>query len=54
MNVISAHAVLGEGADPAVSLDARCACLADDFDSEHTTFPLETTNRRRLEGRSHA
>ena len=54
MNVVSAHVVLAEGADPAVALDALCACLADDFDIEHSTFQLETADRRRLEQGSHA
>lgn len=54
MNVVSAHVVLAEGADPSVALDALCACLADDFDIEHSTFQLETADRRRLEERSHA
>lgn len=54
MNVVSAHVVLEEGADPAAALDALCACLSDDFDIEHSTFQLETSDRRRLEERSHA
>ena len=54
MNVVSAHVVIAEDADPAVALDALCACLSDDFDIEHSTFQLETADRRRLEERSHA
>jgi cobalt-zinc-cadmium efflux system protein len=54
MNVVSAHVVLAEGADPAKALDALCACLSDDFDIEHSTFQLETADRRRLEQRGHA
>ena len=54
MNVVSAHVVLAEDADPAATLDALCACLSDDFDIEHSTFQLETADRRRLEERSHA
>jgi cobalt-zinc-cadmium efflux system protein len=54
MNVVSAHVVVAEGADPAKTLDALCACLSDDFDIEHSTFQLETADRRRLEERSHA
>ena len=54
MNVVSAHVVLGEGADPAATLDSLCACLSDDFDIEHSTFQLETADRRRIEQRSHA
>jgi cobalt-zinc-cadmium efflux system protein len=54
MNVLSAHVVLGGGADPATVLDELSTCLADDFDIEHSTFQLETEDRRRLEERSHA
>jgi cobalt-zinc-cadmium efflux system protein len=54
MNVVSAHVILADGADPAVTLDALCACLSDDFDIEHSTFQLETVDRRRVEERVHA
>jgi cobalt-zinc-cadmium efflux system protein len=54
MNVVSAHVILADGADPVATLDALCACLSDDFDIEHSTFQLETADRRRLEERSHA
>jgi cobalt-zinc-cadmium efflux system protein len=54
MKVVSAHVVLEEGADPVAALDALSECLADDFDIEHSTFQLETVDRRRLEERSHA
>ena len=54
MNVVSAHVILADGADPATTLDALCACLSDDFDIEHSTFQLETADRRRLEERGHA
>ncbi len=54
MNVVSAHVVVADGADTAATLDALCACLADDFDIEHSTFQLEAADRRRLEERSHA
>lgn len=54
MNVVSAHVILAEGADAAVTLDALCACLSDDFDIEHSTFQLEMADRRRFEERSHA
>jgi cobalt-zinc-cadmium efflux system protein len=54
MNVVSAHVVLGEGADATRALDALCACLSDDFDIEHSTFQLETADRRRFEQRGHA
>ena len=54
MNVVSAHVILAEGADAALTLDALCECLSDDFDIEHSTFQLETVDRRRVEERSHA
>ena len=54
LNVVSAHVVLAQGADPAVALEALCSCLADDFDIEHSTFQLETEDRRRIEEASHA
>jgi cobalt-zinc-cadmium efflux system protein len=51
--VISAHVVLKPGAEPARVLDELCACLAGDFDVEHSTFQLETVDRRRLESAAH-
>ncbi len=54
MNVVSAHVVLQQGADPTVALDALSECLSDDFDIEHSTFQVETADRRRTEERSHA
>ncbi|MBI3747629.1 MAG: cation transporter [Chloroflexi bacterium] len=54
MNVVSAHVVLAEGAEPAAALQSLSDCLADDFDIEHSTFQLETVDRRRIEERSHA
>jgi cobalt-zinc-cadmium efflux system protein len=53
MNVVSAHVVLDEGADPPQVLDELCRCLAGDFDIEHSTFQLESSDRRRLEAGSH-
>ena len=53
MNVLSAHVVLEEGADPPAVLDELCRCLAGDFDIEHSTFQLETADRRRLEEAQH-
>jgi len=53
MNVVSAHVIVESGADPAKVLDEICACLSDDFDMEHSTIQLETTDRRRLEEASH-
>lgn len=54
MNVVSAHVVVADGADTAATLDALSDCLSDDFDIEHSTFQLETADRRRFEERSHA
>jgi cobalt-zinc-cadmium efflux system protein len=54
MNVISAHVVLDPGADPPAVLDELCRCLSGDFDIEHSTFQLETADRRRLEQAPHA
>ena len=51
--VISAHVVLNPGAVPARVLDELCACLTGDFDVEHSTFQLETVDRRRLEATAH-
>jgi len=53
VNVVSAHVVLGPGAEPAAVLDHLCECLSDDFDIEHSTFQLETHDRRRLEAATH-
>lgn len=54
MNVVSAHVVLEEGADPPAVLDELCRCLSGDFDIEHSTFQLETHDRKRLEEAPHA
>lgn len=53
MNVVSAHVVMHDGVEPPRVLDALCVCLADDFDIEHSTFQLETQDRRRIEEASH-
>jgi cobalt-zinc-cadmium efflux system protein len=53
VNVVSAHVVLHAGAEPAAVLDHLCECLSDDFDIEHSTFQLETHDRRRLEAATH-
>jgi cobalt-zinc-cadmium efflux system protein len=53
VNVVSAHVVLHPGADAAAVLDHLCECLAGDFDIEHSTFQLETHDRRRLEAATH-
>lgn len=49
MRVASAHVVLRDGANPANVLDELNQCLADDFDVEHSTIQLETSDRRRYE-----
>ena len=53
MNVLSAHVVIDRGVDQATILDRLCACLAADFDIEHSTFQLEPTDRRPVEELSH-
>jgi|GEM_PF-2762315 len=45
--------VLAIGADPARVLDEVCRCLSADFDIEHSTIQLETSDRRRLEAVTH-
>jgi cobalt-zinc-cadmium efflux system protein len=54
MPVVSAHVVVEPGADPPRILDALCRCLSGDFDIEHSTFQLESADRRRLEEATHA
>jgi cobalt-zinc-cadmium efflux system protein len=54
MNVVSAHVVLDASADPPSVLDELCRCLSGDFDIEHSTFQLESSDRRRLEESHHA
>jgi cobalt-zinc-cadmium efflux system protein len=53
MSVVSAHVVVGATTDTARVLERLSACLSDDFDIEHSTFQLETTDRRRIEETSH-
>jgi cobalt-zinc-cadmium efflux system protein len=53
VNVLSAHVVLEPGADGPSVLDELCRCLSGDFDIEHSTFQLETADRRRFEELSH-
>ena len=52
--VVSAHVVLEPDAVPAAVLDELCRCLSGDFDVEHSTLQLETTDRRRIEEATHA
>ncbi|MEO6350056.1 MAG: cation diffusion facilitator family transporter [Candidatus Limnocylindrales bacterium] len=54
LNVLSAHVVIDEKADPPAVLDELCQCLSGDFDIEHSTFQLESADRRRLEEAHHA
>ena len=54
VNVVSAHVVLDETAHAPTVLDYLCGCLSGDFDIEHSTFQLETSDRRRLESAHHA
>lgn len=54
VNVVSAHVVLEQSAQPAAVLDELCRCLSGDFDIEHSTFQLESPDRRPLEGAPHA
>lgn len=53
MNVVSAHVVMAEDADPARVLDGLGTCLSGDFDIEHSTFQLEPFDRRQLEESAH-
>ena len=53
MNVVSAHVVVEPDADRAAVLDHLCECLSADFDIEHSTFQLETSDRRRIEAAAH-
>ena len=39
---------------PADVLDYLCGCLSGDFDIEHSTFQLESSDRSRLEAAHHA
>jgi cobalt-zinc-cadmium efflux system protein len=52
--VVSAHVVLKPDAQAPAVLDELCRCLAGDFDVEHSTLQLETTDRRRIEEATHA
>ena len=54
MNVVSAHVIVEPDAEPAAVLDHLCECLSGFFDIEHSTFQIETADRRRLEEVGHA
>jgi cobalt-zinc-cadmium efflux system protein len=53
LNVVSAHVVTVENANPGEILDRLGTCLAGDFDIEHSTFQLEPSDRRRIEEAAH-
>lgn len=53
MPVLSAHVVLDDGAPPEPALESLTRCLSDHFDIEHSTFQLETADRRHLEAAPH-
>jgi cobalt-zinc-cadmium efflux system protein len=53
VNVVSAHAVLESDADGAAALEFLRECLSRHFDIEHSTFQLESSDRRRLETAAH-
>jgi len=52
MNVVSAHVVVSEDADPGRLIDHLSDCLAGDFDIAHSTFQLETPEHVLWEGRA--
>jgi cobalt-zinc-cadmium efflux system protein len=52
MNVVSAHVVLSDDGKPGDVLDHLGRCLADDFDINHSTFQLETSEHVAWEARS--
>lgn len=54
MNVVSAHVIVEPEAKHADVLDHLCECLGGFFDIEHSTFQIETADRRRLEAVGHA
>jgi cobalt-zinc-cadmium efflux system protein len=54
MNVVSAHVIVAPDAQPAAVLDHLCDCLSGFFDIDHSTFQIETADRRRLEEVGHA
>jgi cobalt-zinc-cadmium efflux system protein len=54
MNVLSAHVVVEDDAPPGRVLDDLALCLAHDFDIDHSTFQLETSEHVRWEARNEA
>jgi cobalt-zinc-cadmium efflux system protein len=51
MNVVSAHVVMGPDGNPGALLDHLSDCLSGDFDIDHSTFQIETTEHMLWEGR---
>ncbi len=54
VSVVSAHVIVAPDAEPAAVLDHLCECLAGFFDIEHSTFQIETADRRPLEEVAHS
>ena len=54
MNVLSAHVVVEDDAPPGRVLDDLALCLASDFDIDHSTFQLETSEHVGWEARNEA
>lgn len=52
MNVVSAHVVVADDANPGAILDHLGMCLSADFDIDHSTFQLETAEHVIWEGRA--
>ena len=53
MNVVSVHVVRSPEAHEGRVLDNLCACLAEHFDIEHSTFQLELPQHREHEPHQH-
>jgi cobalt-zinc-cadmium efflux system protein len=53
MNVVSAHVIIDDAGRGPDVLDHLCRCLSSQFDIEHSTFQLETRDRRRMEEGAH-
>jgi len=53
MNVVSAHVVLDDGAQPSSVLEWLATCLSGDFDIEHSAFQLELQDRQAAEEQLH-
>lgn len=52
MNVVSAHVVMADDAKPGDILDHLGTCLSEDFDVNHSTFQLETSEHVLWEARA--